>query len=79
MNVDPSKTTGNATSQPLLKIRSTNYRVQPNVDMYPDELKMLIVALNHSVLSWLSLAGLTVIFNKTTKLVTFQLTNEKKY
>ena len=91
MNVDRSQTTDDATYQPLLKIQSTNYRVQPNVDVYPKELKMLIIALNHSLLStvmsssfsipmtWLSLAGLTVVFNKTTKVVIFQLTNEKNY
>lgn len=52
---------------------------------------MLIVALNNSVLStmtsssfsvpitWLSLAGSTIVFNKTNKLVTFQRTNDKFY
>lgn len=89
VNIDPSQTTDEATSQPLLKIQSTNYRVQPNVYAYPNELKMLIVSLNHSVLStvmstsfstlltWLSLVASTTMFKKTTKVVTFQLTNEK--
>ena len=57
----------------------------------PEVLKMLIIALNHSVLStvmtssfsvpmsWLSLAGSAVVFNKTSKIVTSKLTNEKKY
>lgn len=91
VNNDPSQTADEDTSQALLKIQSTNYTVQPNVDVYPDELQMLIVALNHSVLStvmssyfavlmtWLSLAGSIAVFNKTTKVVTFQHTNKKKY
>lgn len=91
VNIDPSQTTDDATSQPLLKIQSTNYRVQPYVNKYPEDLKMLIVALNHSVLSIvmlssfsvlmtsLSLVGSTIVFNKTTKVLTFQITNEKKY
>lgn len=52
---------------------------------------MLIVALNHSVLSTvmvssfsvsmtlLSLTGSTAVRNKTSKIFTFKLTNEKKY
>lgn len=52
---------------------------------------MLIVAINHSVLSTvmyssffvpmtcLSLTGSTNVFNKMTKVVTFQLTNDKPY
>lgn len=74
-----------------MKIHSSNFRVQRDVLKYPEELQMLIIALNHSVLSmvmsssfsvpmtWLSLVGSTLVFNKITKVVTFQLTNEKKY
>lgn len=98
VKIDPSQTINKAKSQPLLKIQSTNYKFQPSVDAYPDELKMLIVALNNFVLSivmsasfsilmtWLSLdkwqevqINSIVVFNKTTKIITFQLTNDKKY
>ncbi|CAI9281406.1 unnamed protein product [Lactuca saligna] len=90
-HVDPSQKTDDASSQPLLKIQSSNYRVQPDVTKYPEELKMLIVSLNHSFLSsvmatsflvpmtWLSLECSTTVFNKTSNVVTFQLTNNKKY
>ncbi|CAI9277902.1 unnamed protein product [Lactuca saligna] len=90
--VDPTNTTIEDTaSQPLMKIQSSNLCVQCDVLKYPRELKMLIVALKHFVLSmvmssafsvpmtWLSLVGSTLVFNKITKVVTFQLTNEKKY
>ena len=82
VHVDPSQTTDENTSQPLMKIQSTNCQVQPDETQYPDELKKLIVALNHSVLStimstsfsvpmtWLSLTGSTVVFNKTINVVT---------
>lgn len=74
-----------------MKIQSTNFRVNPDVDQYPDKLRMLIVALQIPVLStlmfssfsipmsWLSLAGSTTIYNKAMKLVTFQLTSDKKF
>ena len=91
-HVDPSNTTTEeTTSQPLMKIQSSNFRVQIDVTKYPEQLQMLIVALNHYVLSmvmsssfsvpmtWLSLVGLTTMFNKMTKVVAFQLTNDKKY
>ncbi|CAI9302926.1 unnamed protein product [Lactuca saligna] len=38
-------------SQSLMKIQSTNYQVDPKVSAYPEELKMLIVALKRSPLS----------------------------
>ena len=89
-NVDPSNNTNKEEiSQPLLKIQSLNLRLLPTVDQYPEQLQMLIIALNHFVLStmlssplavprtWLSLIGSMVVFNKTTKVVTFQLTNNK--
>lgn len=88
--VDPSQTTDEASSQPL-NIQGSNYRVQPGESRYPEELQMLIVSLNHSFIStvmtssflvpmtWLSLADSTAVFNKTSKVVTFWLTNDKKY
>lgn len=48
--VDRSNTIEDAQSQPLLRIQSSNYYAQPDVSEYPDELKMLIVDLNHFVL-----------------------------
>lgn len=90
-HVDQSQTTYNITSQPLMKIQSTNYRVQPDVTQYPDDLKTFIVGLNHSVLSttmsalfyvmmsWLSLSSSTVVYNTTVKVVTFQMATKKKF
>lgn len=91
-HVDPSNTTTeDATSQTSMKIQSSNFHVKLDVSKYPEELQMLIVALNHYVLSMvmsclfsvpmtlLSLVGSTLAFNKITKVVMFQLTNEKKY
>lgn len=49
--IDPSQTTNDITSQPLMKIQSTNFQVQADVSLYLDELKMLIVALKNFVLS----------------------------
>lgn len=74
-HVDSSDTTDEATSQPLLKIQSSSYRVQRDVLQYPKPLQILIVVLNHSVLSTiisssfsvpmtrLPLAGSTIVFN----------------
>lgn len=90
-HVDPSNTTEDVTSQPILEISSSNYWVQHDVLKYPYELKMLIVALNHSFLSTimdasfsvtmirLYVAGSTTVFNKTSKVVMFQLTNDMTY
>lgn len=40
----------------------------------------MIISTSFSVpVTWLSLAGLTVVFNKTTKVVMIQLTNDKKF
>ena len=62
-------------SKSLMKIQSTNFQVDPNVSSYPEELKMLIVALKKSALStamfssfpvpmtWLSMAASTASFN----------------
>ena len=89
-NVDPSQTTDDITSQPLMKIQST-IRVQSDVTQYPEELQILIVALQNSSLSmamfssfsmpmtWLSLASSTAVYSKTMKVVTFQLINDKKF
>ena len=77
-------------SQSLMKIQSTNYQFDPNVSSYPEELKMLIVALKRSPLStamfsfffvpmvWLSLAASTASYNHTTDVITFNLTNNKQ-
>ncbi|KAL7612549.1 hypothetical protein Lser_V15G06652 [Lactuca serriola] len=76
-------------SQSLMKIQSTNYQVDPNVSSYPEELKMLIVALKRSPLStsmfssfsvpmiWLSLEASTASYNHTADVITFNLTKNK--
>ncbi|KAL7602722.1 hypothetical protein Lser_V15G16687 [Lactuca serriola] len=77
-------------SQSLMKIQSTNYQVDPNVSAYPEELKMLIVALKRSPLStamfrsipvpmiWLSRAASTASYNHTADVITFNLVNNKR-
>ena len=77
-------------SQSLMKIQSTNYQVDPNVSAYPEELKMLIVALKRSPLStamfrsfpvpmiWLSWAASTASYNHTADVITFNLVNNKR-
>ena len=91
MAANQSQTTEDITSNPIMKIQSTNYQVLGDVDFYPEELRMLIVALQHLVLStvmfrsfvvpltWLSLDGSTATYSKTMQIVTFQLTNDKKF
>ncbi|KAL7617007.1 hypothetical protein Lser_V15G03290 [Lactuca serriola] len=76
-------------SQLLMKIQSTNYQVDPNVSSYPEELKMLVVALKRSPLStamfnsfsvpmsWLSMATSTASYNYNTNVITFNLVNNK--
>ncbi|CAI9271719.1 unnamed protein product [Lactuca saligna] len=89
-NVDPTNTTNEEEiSQSLMKIQNTNLRLLPTVDQYLEQLRMLIQTLNNVVLSTvlsysfvvpmslISLAGSTTVFNKTTKVVQFQLTNSK--
>ncbi|KAL7591219.1 hypothetical protein Lser_V15G33877 [Lactuca serriola] len=77
-------------SQSLMKIQSTNYQVDPKVSAYPEELKMLIVALKRSPLStamfrsfpvpmiWLSHAASTASYNHTADVITFNLVNNKR-
>ncbi|KAL7609544.1 hypothetical protein Lser_V15G13888 [Lactuca serriola] len=82
--------TDEALSQSLMKIQSTNYQVDPKVSAYPEELKMLIVALKRSPLStamfrsfpvpmiWLSHAASTASYNHTADVITFNLVNNKR-
>ena len=89
MAADPTTTTEVA-SQPIMKIQSTNYQVEGDVSLYPEELKTLIVALQHSVLAtsmfnsievsmtWLSMAGSIASYNKDTDIITFNLVNENR-
>ncbi|KAL7601073.1 hypothetical protein Lser_V15G24877 [Lactuca serriola] len=77
-------------SQSLMKIQSTNYQVDPTVSAYPEDLKMLIVALKRSLLStamfrsfpvpmvWLSRAASTASYNHTADVITFNLINNKR-
>ena len=53
MAANQSATIEDVSSQPIMKIQSTNYQVERDVSLYPKELQMLIVALKHSVLSTL--------------------------
>ena len=74
-----------------MMIQSTNFFVNPEVDQYPEELQMLIVALKSSVLStamfssfslpmsWLSLSCSMAVYSKAVNMVTFQLTSDKKF
>ena len=87
-HVDPS--TEDISSTLVMKIQSTNYYVEGAISQCPEEFKMLIVALKHSVLSkamfnsfsvpvsWLSQAGSTATYNKASDTITFHLINEKK-
>lgn len=70
-----------------MKIQHTNFRLVPFVDTYPEELWMLVQTLDKYVLSfdlsasfvitmeWFSLASLTAVFSKTTKVATFKIIN----
>ena len=84
-----NSTTEEIASHPMIKIQSNNYQVESNASLYPEDLKMLIVALKRSVLAtvmfksfavpitWLSMAASTTSFNKGTYILTFNLVNEK--
>lgn len=77
-------------SQPIMKIQSTSYQVEGDVSLYPNELRMLIVALQHSglekamfdafavLMTWLSMAGSTSSYIKAMDVITFYLVNDKK-
>ena len=87
-HVDPS--TEDISSALVMKIQSTNYYVEGENSQCPEEFKMLIVALQHSVLSkamfnsfsvpvlWLCQEGSTVTYNKASDTITFHLINDKK-
>ena len=74
----------------MMKIQSANYQVKGYVSLYPDDLKMMIVGLQHSGLAttmfdafavsmtWLSMAGSTASYSKAIDVITFILVNEKK-
>ena len=90
MAADPTTTTEGVAWQLIMKIQSTNYQVEGDVSLYPEELKMLVVALQHSVLdatmfnsfevpmTWLSMASSTASYNKATDVITFNRVNEKR-
>ncbi|KAL7615776.1 hypothetical protein Lser_V15G03372 [Lactuca serriola] len=83
-------TTKDASSQPIMKLQITNYQGEADVALYPDERKMVIIALQHSGLStaifksfdvpmpWLSMAGSTATYSNSMDFVTFNLVNDKK-
>ena len=41
----PSQTTEEVISLSVMKMQSTNYQVEADVSLYPEELQMLIIAL----------------------------------
>ena len=51
MTAAQTNTTEDVVSQLIMKLQSTNYQVEADVSLYPQELKMMIVALQHSGLS----------------------------
>lgn len=73
-----------------MKIQGTNYQVEWDVSLYPEELKMLIAALKSFVLSTamfnsfvvplslLSQARSTATYSKALDVITFNLVNDKK-
>ncbi|CAI9260128.1 unnamed protein product [Lactuca saligna] len=73
----------------MMKINHTNLWLNPLLDVYPKELRMIILVLNNYVLNhallysfatlmqWLFIAASTAIYNKTMKIVTFQLMSNK--
>ena len=81
--------TNEVLSQPIMKIQSTNYHVEGNVSLYPEELKMLIIALQNSglatimfnsfavLITWLSMAASAASYSMATYVITFNLINEK--
>ena len=89
-SITSSPTTEEVISVPILKIHGSNYQVESDLSKYPDELKMLVVALHNSVLSkamfdsfavpmsWLSKAGSTASYNKKTGSVEFTMVNETR-
>ena len=89
-SVTSSPTTEEVVSVPILKIQGSNYQVESDLSKYPDELKMLVVALQNSVLSkamfdffvvpmsWLSKAASTASYNKETGCVEFTMVNDTR-
>lgn len=87
--VDQLNTNDEEISQPTLKIQHNNLWFNPLINDHPDELKMLVQVMNDSVLTytltalfaipmkWLSLVDSTVVYNRTTELVTFHVTSNK--
>ena len=85
--VDPTTTNDEEVSQQMMKIQTTNLHLVPSLDQYPEALRMLFQTFNNFVLStalsssfaipmeWLLIVGSTIVFNKTTKVVTFQHLN----
>lgn len=72
-----------------MKIQHTNLWLNPSLDFYPEELQMLVLALKKYVFHLalfssfaipmlrMSLTASTSIYNKTTKVVAFQLMSNK--
>lgn len=73
-----------------MKIQGTNYQVEADESLYPEGLKMLVVALKICILStlmfnsfvvplsWLSQEGSTATYSKALDVITFNLVNDKK-
>ena len=90
MATTSSPTTDEIISFSILKIQGSNYQVELDLSKYPEELHMLVVALQNSVLSkamfdsfaapmsWLSKAGSTASYNKETGCVEFTMVNDTR-
>lgn len=88
-NVDQVTTNEDDISQTTMKVLHTNLRLIPSLDLYPNELQMIVKTLNNYVLSfalsgsftilmkWLSLVASMAVFNKPTKVVTFKISSSK--
>ncbi|CAH1427764.1 unnamed protein product [Lactuca virosa] len=87
--VDQFNTTEHGVSLPNIKIQSNNVWFNPSIEDYPKELKMVVHCINNSILTHalmtffailmkrLSLVGSTVMFNKTTEIITFQMESKR--
>lgn len=81
--VDQFNTNNEEISQAMMKIQHTNLGLNPSLEVYPEELHMIVLIMNNSVLNHalsssfailmhqLSLATSITVYNKTTKVVTF--------
>lgn len=87
--VDQFNTKEEEVSQSMMKIQHTNMWLNPLLDAYSEELQIIMLVLNNSILhhdlssifaipmQWLSLATSTVMYNKTMNTFTFKFMSNK--